>query len=486
VELLPLSRRDLVVAKLQGRLAAGLIQAAAGYAVLLLAWWLMLQWDLVERPPSLLDPWIIGSGFIFAALFVGSNRAAWVERLHSFSAAANCRGAMVMQAGLVILAWYLAGVIPRDPRAYALVPLAALLGVLWHVATPPALPAPRRGGWYRLLTRPLGDLLRLSPDRTWARWLARGFRTYWAAAVVEVGQPARPGLSYSQGHLPLMLAFFAVITGAGLCILALGLLWTTANHALGHPSGDVLWVAGGFATVLPLILFAVLIFGVSFNVWQDLSTSPARLRQSRNQRSFVPAHTGLLLPEAPQRRWWRRLATYVVTALALGAAGSASHWVCWTAAGAVCGGPRDLVGPRGWLAYGLAFVPGLGLFAWLPLLRHAARVIRLSGMALMGLAYLGFILGPLASVPVTVGLTLHGGEYLRALVGGASVAGAVGVILGALLLSWRWADPASWTRDADGSPSARSAIRAGLIVGVIPVACALTIAAIPVALSLLR
>lgn len=80
VELLPLTRRELWWAKVQGRTLGWLAHVALAWGVMMAARGLMVRHELVVTAPGVLDPWLMGGALLFAAGMILSNRTAWVDR----------------------------------------------------------------------------------------------------------------------------------------------------------------------------------------------------------------------------------------------------------------------------------------------------------------------------------------------------------------------------------------------------------------------
>lgn len=147
LELLPLSRHSLLLAKLQGRGAAWLLHSLLALGLLAGTRVLMARWALVSVLPPLLDPWLTASACLFVAVFVVSNQAALAHRRRQAEESLNV-WALAFLGGLVaVLAAAYAGLLVVRPPLPLIDPAGAVRrgrGAALHTPGPAAYRRGRR------------------------------------------------------------------------------------------------------------------------------------------------------------------------------------------------------------------------------------------------------------------------------------------------------------------------------------------------------
>jgi len=468
MDLLPLTDRQLLAAKLQARLAAFLVWLAISLAVSASARYLMVTYRLVVRPPSLFDPWLIASLLLFLTLFVGTTKVAWAIRwLHSGVAAARS-AALVLAAGLFVGAGYQAGYIYIHEWCVTVIAGFAAAGVV-VVGAIQSLPGSRRLE-YRLgrgLTRRTGEA---HPEET--EHPPR--RTAWYPATPGTfGEVGLRGLGGRRGQavwwLKRSVAAAATLTVAvpllSIVIMLVALAWQ-AGAGGGALSGDTV----DFCTYLPLLIFSGLIVLTPLAAWPEMNAIDPYSMQSRSPLPpFQRRHAGLLVPAVARHVWRKRLLSLLLVSLLMVLAGIASHLIVSAFSRVVGQARTPTVQPYIYWPFALAVLAAVWCFAFLPVLRLSAKTFELSGCllwALFGIGAIGATLGPL----LIYELGGPGGAMLPPLALTIGIAAPWTLLL--LTASWTWSEPSVWQLERDGARSAANVLRAFVVLLAIPVTTA--------------
>lgn len=452
VELLPLGRRELLLAKLQGRTAAFVLHAAAAWALLLAARLLLLRACLLAAAPPLLDPWLPGAACLYAAALIASTRSAAAARLFSAAQGAGV-GCSTILAGLAAIGvGYVLHLLPTGPAAYAALPAAVLAGVAANSLRP--LRAATASAWQE---RPLGEMLHLSGSGPARELLRTAAKVYRAVAVRQVGASRDARFAWTAGEAPLLAALL-LLAAAAVAAIAAG---AAALAAWPSEAGAEFL---NFALLLLGMLFAGLVYTAGQLSWPLLMPQARRLRQATARRYYTAPHLDHLLPEPPAGVWVRRLSATLATAalpVAAGVAAGAALRLLLPRLPAAALEPAMCAAPLG---YGLCACFAAPLVcAYAPLLHCVARVVHLPRLAVIGLlygsAFAGLLFGVLVLLPDA--FSHHGSPVGLATV---AVGSALLVVPAVFVISRRWCDPAGWTLDARGRPSDRSAMRAGVVL----------------------
>jgi hypothetical protein len=492
VDLLPLTAGEVRRAKLEGRVAALLVYLAAGFAVLVVAEAAMAATGTVASMPSLLDPWLVAAALIFCALFILSSRiAAYARRTGEQQALVEVvLGSFVCACLVGSVAYYL-GAFDSVARVLTAFAAAAAIGA----AIAPALRLLPPWRWLMALgaRQSLGPADRDAPRTPPTKGgMLLGLEGLFSLAVHGLGGDK----GWTTRRRTAVLHFGVLILAAGF-----GVSWLWQTVAFLWHAGSV-WLAGGafaeglrgldpdihqVASGLAIGVAGLAMPALGFAAWPELVRIPAAW--SRPQRRGIvlleARHAGLLLPVRPDRLWCRRLGSFLLLSLVAATASVAAWLLSWLYTLLLRGltfpppAPAQLLAPVG------LWVVGLGVFAWLPLIRGAVRALPLTGCMLTALLYAGFFGAVLTTVPARVALaSRHAAGGSRWLA--TALLAALGVwLVGLLMVSVAWWPMVTWHPADGGGISVTSKLKAAAVWLAAPVTLGLLFAALVAMLPIL-
>lgn len=482
--LLPLTDREVLAATFQGRLAALLVTIVCCLIPLGFARFVVVSYSPATPPPSWVDPYDLAALAVLLATFALDRETAVVRR-YCQPQSAIAPAALGVLAGMA--AWGVgaaSGLIPYTARALpawvalisAGVALGGLLGMRWELNA-----QPRRAA--RALAEPAGAPARQHTPAAAGdcRGRLRERLVRWRDATgTQFGDPAMLGLGGMRDvprrsarelrHSLAVVAFLAAYLVVG---RLLGLLWGLASLPLWglHLPTDGVWrdmLTGGLVSdvlvamsLVALIMFsAAMAWAEGFGALWKRGASGGALRQG----DLEPRHLGYLLPVAPRLLWRTRLRSTLIRLGWLALTGTVVGAVVLAADGGVLGTFRPVSLLAGACACLPAALAALSVFAYGPLLRHAAKLLGLSATTISFFATAGI------AAPVVLLFFLPTGSHDvdPAVVVGAAVLVPIWTAV-ALWLSYRWVDGRTWSLRQDGSASGASAFRAGIVLMLAPV-----------------
>ncbi len=454
--LLPLSYRQLLLAKMLGRTAAMLTAMACGFTILALTAPLLVAFKFAHSPPSPFDPWLLACPFIFLAVFIATTRnAADARRRHATVAASRSARNVIYVVILLFTVAYTSGLHLRGhwnfPGYSALVAAAVAVIALLQLARPPKTPAALA------LDQPpsrLRELLR--------RWNETSGRRGIMATLPPATGPilTRRWLGRS---LHLAASCCVIVTVLSAVVQLAPVAWSGLSHvfATGRlPAAPLQSTEDALALGLGLVpfIFAVVIAAQGAFAWPELflPTTKSGSQLPRSPTLAVLPHLGLCLPIPARRQWSRRLVALLAICTLMTAAGTISYWLASSLTASLLPlGFTDV----SYAIFGVLFcliLAALSLFALVPLMGLAARAVTVSS-CLMGAVSLPFVF---AGIFLTAALHIPpAGARLHALPGLLLPATAALAAL-LLLVSWVFCEPSLWRRTADGSPTIRTRLLA--------------------------
>ncbi len=470
LELLPLSSRQVLTAKLQGRIGALAVSLVIGLGMLAVARSLMVAMGVVGQAPALLDPWLVGSAFIFYTLFVLSTGAAADSRRWGSLAASGVRFlAFALLAGTPIAVGHAAGLTSVGAWNFATYSGLVAVGATFATALP-FLP-----GWTRV-AHPTARALTGGGESLEGREMPtkKGLAAWLALAVEGAGSVAICGLGGDEGwsarRLKSILALaLTLIVGVTLT----SILWQTAAAAwyfFSHRAEQAGMSAGalqnmqdalGFGIAGTVFLFGMVIILLAFAAWPEIMSLSGAASQAGRPRVFFAErrHIGLLLPVRARHLWRQRLSSLLLVTIILIPAGGLSHLVSWQYGRILAGAELATVGPGTYWAFPAALLAALCCFASVSMVRPAVRTMPLSGCALYLLICVGIGAGSTGAAAIEHADVFFGVRdpvrFLLPL--------AVAWFLALLLASWAWSEPSTWKLSPDGSASVAGKLRASLV-----------------------
>ncbi len=388
MDLLPLDSRQVLGAKLQGRLAALAVALAGSLALLAATRQWMLAAQLVERPPSLLDAWFVASVLVLPALFIASTSGADATR-QFYEEVGRARGLlMLLGAGGAVAGGYSAGYLSWHEWWIANAAACAAAGIL-AVAAAQSLPRWRwmEAGLAAALTRAIGEPgAKDEEEPSWfTAWVRTAEESFFGAAMRGLGGHRSQTLLWLKSTVASAagLALFGAVGSILLQVVVV--LWNAVASSGSHGQlpASGLQLSEDAATVclgIPILLFSAVIFTSSLLAWPETTRLGSQGTRERHLRRWFLGlrHTALLLPVQARRVWRERLVSLLLIAALMMIAGVASHLA---AAGfSTVFGTGGLAGVRLYTYWGFAaaLLVSLSCFALLPVLRLAHNTIALS------------------------------------------------------------------------------------------------------------
>ena len=454
--LLPLTSRQLLLAKILGRTAAMLTAMACGFTILALTGPLLVLLGFAHSPPSPFDPWLLACPFIFIALFIATTRnTSDARRWHATVATSRSTGIVIYVAILLFTVAYTNGLHLRGHWSFPGYSALAAAGI--------ALIALLQ--WARAPKPPAAVALDRPPSRL------RDLLKWWNETIAGRGlmfalPPATGSIltrRWLSRNLPFAGACCVIVTLLSAVVQLAPVAWSGLSHLLATgrlPAGPLQSTEDALALGLGLVpfIFAGLIIWQGASAWPEpfVPTGRSGPQVPRGPTLGVLPHLGLSLPIRARTRWSRRLVALAGMCALMIAAAILSYWLASSLAASLL--------PLGFtdISYAIhdvllcLILAALSLFALMPLIGLAAKSVTVSSCLLWGLSmaflFAGIILTPALHMDPSAerffalpGLLLPTHAALTALL---------------LLLSWIFCEPSLWRRAADGSPTIGSKLLA--------------------------
>ena len=471
--LLPVTNRQALFAKLQGRGGAFALALIVGFAILSSARALMIATGAVVAPPPIFDSWLLAAVLLFYALFLVSSSVAAEARRLSLQGASGPALAFVLYAVCLLAGAYEAGALRN---AAAIVPLcAAMIAVAaTAIALQQSLP-PLRNLWsdavasMRGVTTPhqAADAV---PAGRWSRAVHLWTEGWYATAIWGLGGD-RGWRTRRASVLALVVGLAGVLTALSLTLQTVSFLWDAIPillcggglaAALAAQDHD----AFTFALRIPTGLLTFFALGLPWLAWPEVTQSPFNFAARRTGNPLwwlcPRPHIGILLPVSGRAVWRRRMKGLLVVSLLFLPTAGATLAVTWLYARLLCGptAPRP---EASWFAplIGLIVVD-VSLFAWVAMYRPAARVLTLSGCLMSALFFLGYTFGvtTAGSLTTSVWSVLHHAHPSARLMVLALAAAWLPTLV---VMSWVCSPSDNWYVPPDGRAPTSTKIQALLV-----------------------
>ncbi len=468
---LPISWRDVAVAKALGRTAAFVVHLLIGVAILALARFLMIAGDLVTVPPTLADPWFYDAFIAHVGLVIIAVRVISAGRKHYHGAASLRFFAFIAAAASGFVAAL--RLFPTDQflNWWSITGFTCALAAVIIVALLQMLPPVRR-----LERMIMGRSASQGAARSRAdlgAWRHIGFLAeYMSMATRGLGGMRGKagvfltGMLHHTGLMALLLALASALLQAGaLAYYAIAGMTTSGQPALPDP-----FLMDFFVGVPALGVFGMAVALAGLALWPEVT--PGRLARMMNQQPDEESvrHSGDLLPAQPRRVWLQRLATLPLVWVMLAAGGLVSLLLSMGAR--IVLDPRvtlsgtRFVSPRLMLAIGaMAGAISLGLFLAAPILHRAHRLIPMTVQSLGCLGFVALFGGMMAPIVIMILIGWERDLYVSALIAdGFVVALVVWLALSVAVSRSLW-QPGAWRHEDDGRPSTMAVAQAVLVYG---------------------
>lgn len=454
--LLPMTTVEVHCARSAGRLAGFLLHVVGGMVVLWLAREAMVSGGLVQTPPPLLDPWVIGAFATHVTFQVLSVRVMetarwWDQTLSNYRA--------IFYTAIGGLAFLVALVNLPEPETHHWPPpqwplLHALLigcGVLVLMALVEGLPAVRRFEMSLCCAAPRGDesgeALEDEPEAQAGILLP----------VSSLGLPGLAGIGRYRRWLPGLarsaLTVAAIAAGASVLLQLAGRVYVmVCGQDLSGGTAPPSDVSAGIMIPFALFVFLSAIIAPGM-AWPEV-VAPRRhgnvliLADTGGAR----AHAGLLAPRDLTHLWWQRLGALVTWLVVISAACPVGLLVPVLTLSILNAEPRPGLVQHTtaiWTVLGVSGAVAAVYFALLPMVHRARKVLFVPGRAVWP-AVVVLAFGAFVGV---IALALRGGDEAWPSAWPWALFPALGYILLTLLISAATWPPDAWPVSKNGGPT---------------------------------